>query len=251
MITLTEEETDALLLYTGIIAEESVPEAAENTKCTLNVLLDEGFSFEKIFQREGTVFSTSTVERPQETADLLSALASAAGKIPYNGKTAYCMISQELYEELKKYSYLPLFLSASSSSFRPNSRTMKNFVLLCIHIDDGSSAADLSQLGISEKINYDVLIAPYQKVRFKEHKLSEIEKKIRDKDGRRPAAACDLYINGETAEISMIDDLVDFDDIDAAVSVFESLNDEEEPAQDDIEWYLDFKAKVRYLAFGR
>ncbi|MCR5794983.1 MAG: hypothetical protein K6G61_06530 [Solobacterium sp.] len=215
---------------------------------TLNALLFEGITTETARIRENRKLDPVFLIEMDKTARLLKELDSLIRTHghPKSDRTVWRVERLEDYAVMKRTGILQSFLSTSKNGFLDSYTDKIGLVLMTFHLKNDDpyidAAEELSPYPKPEEA--EITLPPFIRADFIERDPNEEEAAIRDRDGKKPAVICDVFLKRETEVFADAGHISD-EDIHRSVRLYDSMNRGEGILPDDLKSYLKVKAYIR------
>lgn len=239
---LNNREKSALKYYTGDISGDNVFWDESKAYLVLNSLFYDGICTEKARASEGKFLNPAILDDIDRLFDFYDNMFSAFCKCRAESSvSAYRVERFSDYAFIKQSEKTVSFTSTSTSGFLKEYRDRKGIALMKFVIPVGMSCISMSEVldVYTKSEEAEILLPPFMNLNITEISVNDSEKSIKDADGNMPVVSC-IAECGEWC-ISERKKNISADGAKAGQRIYTALNNGENPCDDDIKLYCEWK----------
>lgn len=245
---LNNEEKSVLKYYTGDVSGDNPFWSEPKAYLVLNSLFYDGIYTEKARVSEGKFLNPVILSDVDRLLYFYDNIFSAFGKCrAENNIVTYRVERFSDYTSIKRSEKTVSFTSTSTAGFLKEYRDRKGIALMKFGIPAGTSCISMAEVldVYTKSEEAEILLPPFMNLNITEVPVIDSEKSITDADGNPPVVACiaecgKFRISGRKENISD-------EGAKAGQRIYTALNNGENPSDEDIKLYCEWKSLFREL----
>lgn len=245
---LNNEEKSALKYYTGDVSGDNHFWSEPKAYLVLNSLFYDDIYTEKARVSEGKFLNPVILSDVDRLLYLYDNIFSAFRKCrAENNIVTYRVERFSDYTFIKQSEKTVSFTSTSTAGFLKEYRDRKGIALMKFGIPVGTSCISMAEVldVYTKSEEAEILLPPFMNLNITEIPVIDSEKSITDADGKPPVVSC-IAKCGKFC-ISERKENISDDGAKAGQRIYTALNSGENPSEEDIKLYCEWKSLFREL----
>lgn len=245
---LNNEEKSVLKYYTGDVSGNNTFWSEPKAYLVLNSLFYDGIYTEKARVSEGKFLNPVILSDVDRLLYFYDNIFSAFGKCrAENNIVTYRVERFSDYTSIKRSEKTVSFTSTSTAGFLKEYRDRKGIALMKFSIPVGTSCISMAEVldFYTKSEEAEILLPPFMNLNITEVPVIDSEKSITDADGNPPVVSC-IAECGKFC-ISERKENISDGGAKAGQRIYTALNNGENPSDEDIKLYCEWKSLFREL----